>query len=36
VRDLRAGGRWGLRLDGWTLLMVVVSGSTLGYAFLPV
>ena len=30
------GGRWGLRVDGWTLLMVVVSGSTLGYAFLPV
>lgn len=29
-------GRWGLRLDLWTLLLLLTSGSTLAYTFMPV
>jgi hypothetical protein len=29
-------GRMGLKPDGWALLLLITSGSTLGYTFLPV
>ena len=29
-------GRMGFRPDGWAVLLLITSGSTLGYAFLPV
>ena len=29
-------GRMGFKPDGWAVLLLITSGSTLGYAFLPV